>query len=68
MSLNLGQVSLTDKLDGLYLGRVNLSIDVSNNAVLSSPNGYDISGSSDFTHKSNTGIVSINEDLSYTSN
>ena len=64
----LGQIGITNKTDGVYLGKVNLSIDVSNNAVLSSPNGYDISGSSDFTHKSNTGIVSVNGDLSYTSN
>lgn len=63
----LGQVGLSDKVDGLYIGKVNLSIDVSNNAILYAPNGYDISGSSDFTHKSNTGVISVNEDLSYTS-
>jgi hypothetical protein len=67
MGLYTGQVGLSNKTDGIYLGKVNLSLDVSNNAVLSSPNGYDISGTSDFTHKSNTGIVSVNEDLSYTS-
>jgi len=44
MSSYLGQVGLTDKVDGLYLGKVNLSIDVSNNALLYAPNGYDISG------------------------
>jgi hypothetical protein len=63
----LGNVGLSNKTDGLYLGLVNLSIDVSNNAVLYSPSGYDISGNPDFKHKSNTGIISLNEDLSYTS-
>ena len=40
----IGNYGLSDKTDGLYLGVVNLSIDVSNNAVLYSPNGYDIAG------------------------
>ena len=31
----LGQVGLSDKVDGLYIGRVNLSIDVSNTCVKS---------------------------------
>jgi len=65
--MNIGNVGLSNKTDGLYLGLVNLSIDVSNNAVLYSPSGYDISGNPDFKHKSNTGIISVGNDLSYTS-
>lgn len=40
----LGNVGLSNKTDGLYLGKVNLSIDVSPNQLLYSPSGYDISG------------------------
>jgi len=40
----LGQVGLSNKTDGLYLGLVNLSLNTSPNQILFSPNGYDISG------------------------
>ena len=40
----LGNVGLSNKTDGLYLGLVNLSLNTSANQLLYSPNGYDISG------------------------
>jgi len=44
MSSYLGQVGLSNKSDGLYLGLVNLSLNTSPNQILFSPSGYDISG------------------------
>ena len=40
----LGNVGLSNKTDGLYLGLVNLSLNTSANQLLYSPSGYDISG------------------------
>jgi hypothetical protein len=40
----IGNVGLSNKSDGLYLGLVNLSLNTSPNQILFSPNGYDISG------------------------
>jgi hypothetical protein len=40
----LGNVGLSNKTDGLYLGLVNLSLNTSPNQLLYSPSGYDISG------------------------
>lgn len=39
-----GNVGLSNKTDGLYLGLVNLSLNTSPNQILFSPNGYNISG------------------------
>jgi hypothetical protein len=39
-----GNVGLSNKTDGLYLGLVNLSLNTSPNQILFSPSGYDISG------------------------
>lgn len=40
----IGNIGLSNKTDGLYLGLVNLSLNTSANQLLYSPNGYDISG------------------------
>ena len=40
----LGNIGLSNKNDGLYLGLVNLSLNTSPNQILFSPSGYDISG------------------------
>lgn len=67
----LGQVGLSDKVDGLYIGRVNLSIDVSNNAVLYAPNGFDIDGLNlgDGLNISGTNLKTIgNPEIQLTSN
>jgi len=40
----LGNIGLSNKTDGLYLGLVNLSLNTSPNQILFSPSGYDISG------------------------
>ena len=67
----LGQVGLSDKVDGLYIGRVNLSIDVSNNALLYAPNGYNISGLNlgDGLNISGTNLKTIgNPEIQLTSN
>lgn len=67
----LGNIGLSNKVDGLYIGRVNLSIDVSNNAILYAPNGYDISGLNlgDGLNISGTNLKTIgNPEIQLTSN
>jgi hypothetical protein len=44
MSTYIGNVGLSNKTDGLYLGLVNISLNTSPNQILFSPSGYDISG------------------------
>jgi hypothetical protein len=66
----LGNVGLSNKTDGLYLGLVNLSLNTSANQLLYSPLGYDISGLnlSDGLSKSGSNLKTVgNPDIQLTS-
>jgi hypothetical protein len=57
----IGNVGLSNKSDGLYLGLVNISLNTSPNQILFSPSGYDISGLavSDGLDISGTNIITV---------
>lgn len=62
----VGQVLTADGAEGMSWDTPYILPSITANYALYS-NGTDVSGSADFQHKSNTGILSINEDLSFTS-
>lgn len=57
----LGNIGISNKTDGLYLGLVNISLNTSPNQILYSPSGYNISGLavSDGLNISGTNIITV---------
>ena len=59
----------TNFIQGVYVSNYRdfANVNAPVKSILFSENGTDISGNIDLTHKSNTGVLSVNQDLSYTS-